>query len=222
MSDTSSTDSVLKINDAISFDYNADKMRDYYDNWAIDYNRHVEQEKYEGPEIIANFLSELIEQDKLRYSSPILDAGCGTGLIGKALHNKNFVLIDGFDLSARMASKAQESGAYRQVLGDIDIMQVGRHYLHDKYSCIVSCGVFTLGHVHPQALVELIQLCQRGGYIVLSTRNHYLEGTDYASFSQQLIDNGQLILIEAHKDQPYTSMDKATYWIYRKPHRARF
>ena len=59
----------------------------------------------------------------LRSSAPaILDLGCGTGLLGKAL--KEVVPIgrlDGVDISPRMIAAAKESGAYDGlVLGDIE------------------------------------------------------------------------------------------------------
>jgi len=45
----------------------------------------------------------------------ILDAGCGTGLVGVALAERGARSIDGVDLSPGMIAKAKETGVYRRL-----------------------------------------------------------------------------------------------------------
>jgi len=55
-------------------------VADYYDNWANDYDRTLRQWQYEAPERVAERL-----RAERAPQAVILDAGCGTGLSGRAL-----------------------------------------------------------------------------------------------------------------------------------------
>ncbi|TIV56422.1 hypothetical protein [Mesorhizobium sp.] len=51
----------------------------------------------------------------------ILDAGCGTDLVGIELYHIGFRSIDGFDLCETMAEMARQTGMYCNVRGDVDL-----------------------------------------------------------------------------------------------------
>jgi predicted TPR repeat methyltransferase len=53
----------------------------YYDDWASDYDKSLADWRYDAPDKIAS-----IVRANLTQESRILDAGCGTGLCGKALN----------------------------------------------------------------------------------------------------------------------------------------
>ena len=57
-----------------------------------------------------------------------------------------------------MAELATASGAYRQVTGNIDMMPAVENFPQREYDALLSIGVFTLGHVPPQALEVLVKL----------------------------------------------------------------
>ncbi|KAI0966063.1 S-adenosyl-L-methionine-dependent methyltransferase [Xylaria arbuscula] len=95
----------------------------------------------------------------------ILDAGCGTGLVGAALASRGASAIDGLDLSSHMLQVAAQTGAYQNVfLGDLtkEIARPGQWY-----GLVTCAGTFTHGHVGPSpALREFVRVLKDDGYVV--------------------------------------------------------
>ena len=75
---------------------NSKDVAQYYDDWAADYEKTVADWRYEAPGQVAQML-----RAGLSAESVILDAGCGTGLVGQALNEAGFKAIDGIDVSSR-------------------------------------------------------------------------------------------------------------------------
>src|SRR6056297_847023 len=84
------------------------EIEKYYDDWATDYDRTLAEWRYEAPTRAAEILRARLGPDAV-----ILDAGCGTGLTGKALADAGFTTFDGIDLSSRSLEGAAEHGVYR-------------------------------------------------------------------------------------------------------------
>lgn len=151
---------------------NPDKLKSYYDQWSANYDRDVSSEEYIAPGFIAGFLEDLESNDDSgavvdgsNRNINLLDAGCGTGLVGTVLGEKGYQKVDGFDLSDKMVEQARSTGAYRLLKAGIDLTKRNPVYRDDQYDAIVCCGVFTLGHVPPTALLELIRVTRPGGWI---------------------------------------------------------
>ena len=72
----------------------------------------------DAPEQVASML-----RVKLSPKLTILDAGCGTGLSGKALLAAGFITIDGIDVSRRSLEVASMTDAYR-TLRAIDLQRL--------------------------------------------------------------------------------------------------
>lgn len=68
-----------------------EKIQEYYDRWATAYDSDVSSEEYIGPKYIADLLASLKGDNGLKAidasntNIEILDAGCGTGLVGTVL-----------------------------------------------------------------------------------------------------------------------------------------
>lgn len=159
-------------------------------------------------------------QNKLKINSndtelEIIDAGCGTGLVGKALDDKGFQNIDGFDLSHQMVEIAKESKAYRSLTGGCDMTNRIESYQDDQYQATVCCGVFTLGHVHPMALEELIRITKPQGLLLVSTRKSYYDTSDFKATCDRLQEEGKFKLIDSVIDGPYIAEEGAHYWAFQ-------
>lgn len=200
------------LDDATHFEFSAQQLQRYYDKWATIYNADVDNEDYVAPQIVVD----LVNSTPLNENSSILDAGCGTGLLGRTLKEANYTTINGFDLSLKMAQLAIDTGAYSEVKANVDIMKVSEHYQPNQFDCIVSSGVFTLGHVPPEALLKLLNITKVHGYLVISTRTQYNEATDYLKYSQQWLEQDLFKVVNVVHHQPYTKLDTSTYWIYQK------
>ncbi len=97
---------------------------------------------------------------------PVLDVGAGTGLVGEHLARLNRGPIHATDISPDMLDRAREKGVYDTLfVGDV----TGQLGVADgTYTGIVSAGTFTLGHVGPEALDELMRIAQPNALFVLS------------------------------------------------------
>jgi SAM-dependent methyltransferase len=113
---------------------------------------------------------------------PILDVGCGTGLVGLALADAatGDVHIDGIDISTAMIDRAARrqradgSPVYHRLIEadltlPIDIPD-------GTYAGLVSSGTFTHGHLGPDDLGGLLRLGRPGAVFVIGINaEHYGE-----------------------------------------------
>ena len=200
------------IDAAMRLDGDPENLRDYYDEWARNYDFDTGSVDYNAPAICVRLLrGYLAERD-----AQLLDAGCGTGLVGIELGKVGYRRIDGFDLSEVMTGQARERGVYRELKGGIDMMQAARHYPDARYDAVLSAGVFTLGHVPPEALAVLLQLIRPGGLLLLSTRTHYYDQTGFQALVDNLIESGEIELLKLVRDALYNKDGGAHYWVFKK------
>jgi predicted TPR repeat methyltransferase len=214
-------DSTCPISQSHLFDGSATKLKDYYRGWADHYNHDVSHEEYGGPEVMASIASMVAISylNKNPGQTRTLDAGCGTGLVGEALVRHGFRKIDGCDLSQDMTSIAADTGVYHRLWSHIDL---GEEPSSEKflplqqipYEIVVCCGVFTLGHLKPNALLTLRSFIKPGGFLVVSTRNSYLHQSGYKQISQRLVNEGQFDAATCIPNAKYIAEEDAHYWIY--------
>ena len=175
--------------------------------------------EYAGPRVSVELLNEFLPPSS---ALQILDAGCGTGLVGQELISKDYEKIEGFDLSESMASQAQATGAYNKVNGGIDIMRLEESYNAAQYDAILCVGVFTLGHVPPEALKNLISLVKPEGLLVISVRKLYYDESRFQTVLDELISSEQLTQVKRLDNAPYNNDGPgkvpglAHYWVLRK------
>ena len=82
-----------------------DELEVIYKNWASDYEHDViHLAGYVGHLITTDLLLNYLKNKKAR----VLDAGCGTGLVGEILHKNSFNNIEGVDFSEEMLSVANQ------------------------------------------------------------------------------------------------------------------
>ena len=137
-----------------------DELEGIYKNWASDYESDVIN--------LAGYVGHLITSDLLlnylrNTESIVLDAGCGTGLVGEILYKNNFRNMDGVDFSQEMLNIAHQKNIY-QSLKLVDLTKK-LDYENDSFDAIICAGTFTCGHVGPEALREMVRITKQGGYI---------------------------------------------------------
>lgn len=203
---------------SMDLDGDVEKLRSFYDGWAEDYDHDVASHDYGMPDMMRRTVADAVAAigwSDTRDSLAILDAGCGTGLVGAALHTDGWTNLRGVDLSEPMIARARERGIYQSLEGGIDLTVPVAAHLVASADVVVVGGVFTVGHVPPLALATMATLTRDGGLLVASTRTAYREDTDWDEVTQQLIASGLLELVVHHSDAPYTMDSLADYWAWR-------
>jgi ubiquinone/menaquinone biosynthesis C-methylase UbiE len=152
---------------------NDDALRVVYDEWAKEYDHDNDATlgTISQPKTV-EILSPVLEKH-----AKILDAGCGTGLVGVELAKQGYDAFDGVDLSAEMLRYAKKRGyanLFQYSLNDpLPIPD-------DAYDAIISAGLFTHGHVKTHAIHEFIRITKSGGYLCFTINEgvYYSQGFD--------------------------------------------
>lgn len=139
------------------------QLADRYDAWAAHYDADHDGWEWIGPD---RAVAELMA---LGDHTTVLDAGCGTGRVGHVLRTGGWTgTLVGADLSSGMLAVATESGHYDRLvqatLSDLP-------FDDGLADAVVATGVFTHGHVGPEAFGEMIRVVRSGGWFVITARD---------------------------------------------------
>lgn len=216
----SETDALRLIHESLSSNGDTTVLSNCYRKWAEHYDADLQSEKYAAPELMVEKLNQYLCQsndfaDGLG-SLHIVDAGCGTGLVGSALAQKGFENIDGFDLSDEMAVKAQQTGDYKNVSGGLDLASAKEQLPAQSYDIAISCGVFTPGHVEPIQVKNILPLVKKGGLVMISARVGYDNDYGFGRCMNELELQGALKILTCMSNYPYTSDENANYYLMQK------
>lgn len=175
---------VKKVNDAgIVGDA---KCVDYYDKWSRDYDKDLITGDYQGPILVAQYLSKHLDQNK---KARIMDMCAGTGMGAIELKKLGFHNLDALDGSEEMLRVAKERKLYNEVHctylnpGEQTKIPTG------AYDGVVCIGSFLGGHLKPEVADEFIRILKPGGYCVIGMREAWLEIPEYKGILDQYLVN---------------------------------
>ncbi|MBC8208217.1 MAG: class I SAM-dependent methyltransferase [Desulfobulbaceae bacterium] len=155
-----------EIHDRVLSAASKDELKEAYSDWADAYDHDLLNEMgYVAPTIAVNEFQSHLQGKQI----VILDAGCGTGLVGALLSEKGYRIIDGLDYSPQMLEKANEKQVYRD-LAQADLT-ASLDISDNQYDAVISVGTFTCAHVGPVAFNELLRITKPGGYICFTVRD---------------------------------------------------
>lgn len=108
----------------------------------------------------------------------VLDAGCGTGMLGSLLHERGYGQIDGLDISPEMLAVARRKQVYRH-LAEADLNQAFSAP-EPAYGAIASAGTFVHGHVGATGFRQLFDLLKPGGVVACAISMAVWQNEDVA------------------------------------------
>lgn len=168
-----------------------------YDGWSESYDVDV---AYGNVEYVApNACALRAKTAGGNITGDVLDAGCGTGLVGLALAHHGAKNIDGIDLSTGMLYVARKTGVYRDLLTADMCKRIDMP--DESYDVITCCGTFTPGHVGVDPAVrELVRLTKKGGVIVATIIDVYFESGGFQAEIERLASDGLLTIVDTTKE----------------------
>ncbi len=207
----------LNVDDAYALETPADSVR-LYREWADTYEMDfVASSGY----VVYLRVAELMIRRRSQINGPVLDVGCGTGIVGASLRAGGIEVIDGIDISppmlAEAANKKTEGGSpvYRDLIAadltkTLDIPD-------NKYAGLISAGTFTHGHLGPDSLDELWRVAAPGAQCAIGIRTTHYEAMDFggklsADVVKGTITQPDLVEVKMYSEQadnPKHADDKA-------------
>ena len=175
----------------------ADNIAYYKDFAALYDDGFADALGYNSPAALAEIFQKLSTNKDL----PIADIGCGTGLVAHAL-DLPAAVIDGYDISTEMLDKARAKNLYR-TLYQADLKKSLAAF-PNNYGALISAGTFTLGHLGPHDLGNLLSLLCKGGLVCVTVSTKHYNKQGFAQFLDGLHHTGKVTKPQIHTVPIYT------------------
>ncbi|WP_368345031.1 class I SAM-dependent methyltransferase [Pelagovum sp. HNIBRBA483] len=176
----------------------ADDAKRVYAAWAETYDKSfVDGRSYVLHERVAE---DFVEKGG---SGPVLDLGAGTGVLATALASLNVGPLEAADISSEMLEQASRKGLYRRLF--VTDPERPLPFPDESLNGIVSSGTFTLGHLGPEILPDLMRILRPGGLMTISVNSaHYAE----AGFEKAIGNiRSQIAALHVHTVDIYANSD---------------
>lgn len=162
-----------------------DDNRALYRDWASSYD-----DDFIGPRGYVYHLgvADLFVQAEPDLAAPVLDVGCGTGIVGVALRDRGVQIVDGIDLSPEMLDQAATKGAYRNLV-EADVTQP-LAFDDAAFGGVTSVGTFTHGHLGPEPLHELVRIVRPGGILAIGINAEHYQEHGFAEVLTEMLTSG--------------------------------
>ena len=176
----------------------ADNMR-FYAGWAAAYESDFTRPRgYAVPAEAAT----AYRANAGPEGGPVLDVGCGTGLVAEAMPG---YVIDGLDITPEMLEIARTKGLYRRLI-QADITKP-LPLAAGGYAGVVCTGTFSRGHVGPAVLDELVRVAARGAVFAITVNAEFYRSGDFASKFAALAEDGRITAPDHLEAAMYHSPD---------------
>lgn len=168
--------------------------REVYREWAGSYDEDFAgRHGYQFAELIAQAFVDLGGR------GPLLDAGCGTGLVADYLPES--IVVDGVDYSPDMLKIAERKKRYR-ALFEADLMKP-LAFEDETYAGLTCAGTFTQGHVGPEALVELLRVLRPGAICAISGKLPFYETAGFPKTFDAFVVNNIITPLSVREERVY-------------------
>ncbi len=173
------------------------QVAERYDDWAQRYDDDLAAWSYRAPASVAEVVA-----TRLPDAASVLDVGCGTGLVGRALRERGVTArLLGLDISTASLDVARAGGLYES-LEEADLQQ--RLPLEDgRVDAVVCVGVMTYLPEVEAVWRELARVARPGGLVVLTQREDLWHERGCQDVVDRLRDDGVWTPLEVTGPAPY-------------------
>ena len=179
----------------------------YYQSWT-------KKDKYNQDMVHLNYVAPketvlILKKYALDSNCKILDAGCGTGLVGIELKKYGYSNIDGVDFSQDMLNLIPKN-IYKKI-EKVDLNKPLK-FSNNMYDVVTCVGTFTYGHVKSHALDELIRITKNKGIICFTINEGIYEKYGFDNKIKELTNNKSWDVKEFFKTD-YIVNKKVNAWL---------
>lgn len=168
-----------------------------YDEWAESYDADLDSWGYQAPGIVVETVL-----TRRPHADSVLDVGCGTGLVGRALRAKGYKgHLLGLDISEASLTVAQQSGAYDEVR-PADLQQP-LEVPDTGVDALVCVGVMTYLPEVETVWREFARVVRSRGLVVVTQREDLWEQRSCADVIDRLEAEGVWTPLDVTGPAPY-------------------
>ena len=168
-----------------------------YDDWATGYDSDLDAWGYQAPTVATRLLANLVQPD-----ARVLDAGCGTGLVGAALVEAGFTDLAGIDVSTASLELARATGSYG-VLGVEDLASPPTGLADHAFAAVICVGVMTYLADVEATCREFCRITAPGAAIVLTQRSDLFVSRNTAAAFAAVEADGLWSVLDVTEPRPY-------------------
>ena len=178
------------------------KVLEYYDDWTnnAQFNQDMVDWKYTAPSNAAKLLHKHSPNKDIR----ILDAGCGSGLVGMELAKKGYINVTGADFSQNMMDLIPKN-----IYKSLKLMDLNEtlFYKKNSFDAIICVGTFTYGHVKARALDEFLRITKNNGLICFTVNEGVYNKYKFDKKIIELSKNNSWEMLELSKSSYIVNKD---------------
>ena len=177
-----------------------EEIMQFYDKWGNKYDQDMVDWNYIAPKETVNAFKKYAPKKNII----ILDAGCGTGLVGIELKKNNYINIDGLDLSKKLLDLVPKGYYNKLAIADLNkSIKVSDNF----YDAVLCVGTFTFGHVRPNAIDEFIRITKNKGLISFTVNEGIYEKYGFDKKIKELSEKGHWNMKEFFKSHYIVNKD---------------
>jgi predicted TPR repeat methyltransferase len=174
-----------------------DEVARRYDDWAASYDGELAEWSYEAPDVAARFIV-----DHGIVDGVVIDAGCGTGLVGRALRRAGYHgEIEGIDASPQSLAIARQSEEYRSLT--VADLQQRLDLDDDRFDGLLCVGVMTYVPDVEACWREFARVVRPGGVIAVTQRDDLWADRGCQEVIDLLAADGVWSAVEVTGPRPY-------------------
>ncbi len=175
----------------------SDTVKTYYDDWADTYDATLAQWQYRAPDDACDLLVPHLA-DEMR----VLDVGCGTGLLGRALCKRGHFAVDGIDISAESLARAAQRQCYAALIPhDLQVLPLPCEA--DHYDAAAIVGVLSYIEDAEALMRDLCRCLRAGGMITFTQRTDFWQARRFADMIARLEQDGLWRVVQITPPLPY-------------------
>jgi predicted TPR repeat methyltransferase len=175
--------------------FSQDNIKEHYDDLCANYEAIYLKAGFHDPQKCAELTNANFEiLGKAKEELEVIDFGCGTGLVGKYLHDMGFRQIIGLDASKGMLQEceATKPGVHKDLI-ELFLGQPDKfpENLKDRFDVVTASGILADNHLDNSVFEEFLLTLKKGGLAVFATRTEYLTKYGYGPYMEKLTSEGR-------------------------------